>query len=124
MGWELTGGRPGGAAQLVLLALLGVAMGIQGVTVRKFGEISTTYLTGTLTGVVAALATRQVPNGLARSLGIFAALIAGALASALITAYLPALLPILVLVPLVLVVGLAAVRFRLMRRLRLMTVRR
>ena len=124
VGWEVTGGRPAGAVQLVLLAVLSVAMGIQGATVRQFGEISTTYLTGTLTGVVAALATRQVPNGLARSVGIFAALVIGALSSALITTYLPGLLPVVILVPLVLVVGLAAVRFRLMHRLRLMTGRR
>ena len=57
LGWELASGRPSGVAQRLLLAAAGVAMGIQGATIRQLGEISTTYLTGTLTGVISALAT-------------------------------------------------------------------
>ena len=98
-------------AQRLLLAAVGVAMGIQGATVRQLGEISTTYLTGTLTGVVSALATGRTPDGLRRSLGIFVALAIGAILSALITVYQPALLPILVLAPIALVIWLASARF-------------
>jgi uncharacterized membrane protein YoaK (UPF0700 family) len=97
--------------QRLLLATVGVAMGIQGATVRQLGEISTTYLTGTLTGVISALATGRRPDGLRRSLGIFAALVTGAILSALITVYQPGLLPILVLVPIALVIWLASARF-------------
>ena len=110
-GWELTGGHPSHGAQLLLLILVGSAMGIQGSTVRQLGEISTTYLTGTLTGVVAGLVTGRVPDGLSRSLGIFAAVVAGAVGSAVITTYAPALLPLLVLTPLALVVWIASARF-------------
>lgn len=110
-GWELTGGHPGRGAQLLLLIPVGSAMGIQGATVRQLGEISTTYLTGTLTGVVAALATGRKPDGLSRSLGIFIAVVAGAVGSAVITSYQPALLPLLVLTPLALVVWIASARF-------------
>lgn len=111
LGWELTSGRPSGVTQRLLLACVGVAMGIQGAAVRQLGEISTTYLTGTLTGVVSALATGRRPDGLRRSLGIFAALVTGAILSALITMQAPALLPILVLVPIALVLWLASARF-------------
>ena len=52
LGWELAGGQPSGVAQRLLLATVGVAMGIQGATIRQLGEISTTYLTGTLTGLI------------------------------------------------------------------------
>ena len=111
LGWELTSGRPSGVAQRLLLAAAGVGMGIQGATVRQLGEISTTYLTGTLTGLISALATGRTPDGLRRSLGIFAALVTGAILSALITMYQPALLPIVVLAPIALVVWLASARF-------------
>jgi uncharacterized membrane protein YoaK (UPF0700 family) len=111
LGWELAGGHPAGAAQFLLLATAGVAMGIQGATIRELGEISTTYLTGTLTGLLAALAVGRAPSGLGRSLGIFVALIIGALASAVVTSNLPSLLPVVILVPLALVVWIASARF-------------
>jgi uncharacterized membrane protein YoaK (UPF0700 family) len=111
VGWELSGGRPAGAGQMMLLANAGIAMGIQGATVRQLGEVSTTYLTGTLTGVIAGLVTGSRPKGLGRSLGIFAALVAGACASAIVSTYVPALLPLVVLIPLALVVWFASARF-------------
>ncbi len=111
VGWELAGGRPSGVAQRLLLATVGVAMGIQGATIRQLGEISTTYLTGTLTGLISGLATGRRPTGLWRSLGIFAALVIGALTAALIKTYQPVLLPIVVLPPIALVVWLASARF-------------
>jgi uncharacterized membrane protein YoaK (UPF0700 family) len=111
VGWELSGGHPAGAGQLMLLANAGIAMGIQSATVRHLGEISTTYLTGTLTGVIAGLVTGRKPNGLGRSLGIFAAVVTGAFSSAIVTAYLPALLPLVMLLPLALVVWFASARF-------------
>jgi uncharacterized membrane protein YoaK (UPF0700 family) len=111
LGWELTSGRPSGVAERLLLAAGAVALGIQAATVRQLGEISTTYLTGTLTGLISALATGRTPEGLRRSLGIFAALVTGAILSALITMQAPALLPIVVLAPIALVIWLASARF-------------
>ena len=111
VGWELCGGHPSGVGEQMLLANAGIAMGVQAATIRHLGEISTTYLTGTMTGVVSALVTGRKPDGLARSLGIFAAVIAGACASALVTAHMPALLPVVLLVPLALVVWFASARF-------------
>jgi len=110
-GWELAGGHPAGVAQRLLLVAVGVAMGIQGATVRQLGEVSTTYLTGTLTGVISGLVTGRPPEGLRRSLGIFTAVVIGAILAAVLTTYQPALLPVVVLTPIALVVWLASARF-------------
>jgi uncharacterized membrane protein YoaK (UPF0700 family) len=56
IGWELANGRATGASQLVLLAVAAIAMGLQSEAMRNVGApLSTTYLTGTLTGAVASL---------------------------------------------------------------------
>ncbi|MCK2215767.1 DUF1275 domain-containing protein [Actinomadura sp. ATCC 31491] len=96
-GWEAAGGRPAGGALHVLLALASGAMGVQSAAVRALaghGAVSTTYLTGTLTGVVAALVTLGRPRGArARDLAVLAAVVAGAGGGALLIAYAPAALP-------------------------------
>ena len=61
VGWELSGGHPSGTGEQMLLANAGIAMGIQAATIRHLGEISTTYLTGTMTGVISALVTGRKP---------------------------------------------------------------
>jgi hypothetical protein len=43
-------------------------MGMQSTAVRRFGQMSSTYLTSTLTEVIAALAVRKRPEDLERSL--------------------------------------------------------
>lgn len=58
-GWLAVGGRPSDGAQLGLLATAAVAMGCQSGVIRTAGTptMSTTYLTGTLTGILAELVT-------------------------------------------------------------------
>lgn len=58
-GWAVTGGRPSGWVQGVLLGAAAVAMGIQTGAVRGIGlsGLSTTYMTGTLSGVLADIVT-------------------------------------------------------------------
>lgn len=103
-GWEVTGGRPGGTPQVLLIAVLAVAMGMQSAAVRKLGGMSTTYLTGTLTSVIAGLVTRDRPAGFARSVGVLVAILPGAVAGALLAQYAPAWLPAVVMTPLAVVV--------------------
>jgi uncharacterized membrane protein YoaK (UPF0700 family) len=100
IGWELAGGRPEGYTQLPLVALLAAAMGMQGAAVRQLGQMSSTYMTSTLTGVLASLATRSKVDGLPRSLGVLAAIVIGAIAGGAVVKLAPAWLPVLVLVPL------------------------
>ena len=58
VGWEITGARPLGWAQFVLLAVTAAAMGTQSATVNELGfsNLSTTFLTGTLTWLVSSVA--------------------------------------------------------------------
>src|ERR1035441_8733068 len=74
--------------------------GGQGAAVRRLGQMSSTYLTSTLTGIVAGLVTRQRPAGLGRSLGSLAAIVVGAAGSSVVAADVPDWLPLLVLAPL------------------------
>jgi uncharacterized membrane protein YoaK (UPF0700 family) len=111
VGWELASGRPSGDTQLPLLALLAAAMGMQSAAVRQLGQMSSTYLTSTLTGVLAALVTRSKADGLARSLGVLAAIIVGAIAGSVVVAMAPAWLPVVALAPIGAVAVLAAAGF-------------
>ena len=81
VGWEVTGASPAGWAQFGLLATLAAAMGLQSSAVNNMGltEVSTTYLTGTLTGLVSSLASpgQDTPHGL-RRFGVLIGLVAGA----------------------------------------------
>ncbi len=105
-GWEAVQGRPRGAAQAVLLVVLAAAMGMQSSAVRRLGQMSSTYLTSTLTGVLAGLATRKAPDGLGRSLGSLAAIVAGAVAGGFLAATSAhPWLPVVILLPPCLVVA-------------------
>ena len=86
-GWEASGGHPAGWGQFCLLAVLAAAMGLQSSAVRDMGlsDVSTTYLTGTLTGLVSSLVSpgQDTPHGLRRS-GVLVGLLAGASLSGLL----------------------------------------
>jgi uncharacterized membrane protein YoaK (UPF0700 family) len=105
LGWELSDGRPRGGAQLALLVLLAAAMGMQSAAIRRLGQMSSTYLTSTLTGVVAALTTGTMPEAIGRSLGAIAAMVVGALAGGLLATKAYAWLPLMILLPLGLVIA-------------------
>jgi uncharacterized membrane protein YoaK (UPF0700 family) len=81
VGWEVCGAAPAGWAQFALLATLAAAMGTQSSAVKDMGltEVSTTYLTGTLTGLVSSLVSpgQDTPHGL-RRFGVLIGLVAGA----------------------------------------------
>jgi uncharacterized membrane protein YoaK (UPF0700 family) len=74
VGWELAGHRPTEAWQAILVIIAGAAMGIQSTAVRRLGQISTTYLTSTLTGLLEDLRIRRRTDGQMRSLGILISL--------------------------------------------------
>jgi uncharacterized membrane protein YoaK (UPF0700 family) len=105
--WELTVGQLRGGIDLVLAILASAAMGVQAAAVRRLGQMSTTYLTSTFTGVLAGLATRTRPERLARSVGVLAAIVAGAVAGGLLVLHAPRWLPVVVVLPLAGVVAVA-----------------
>jgi uncharacterized membrane protein YoaK (UPF0700 family) len=79
IGWEVTGSRPAGGAQYAILAVAACAMGIQSAAVGQLGlgNVSTTYLTGTLTGLVGAIFQPDAKVGWRRP-ALLAGLLAGA----------------------------------------------
>ena len=109
-GWEITGARPAGGAQLSLLAVAAAAMGVQSSSVRDMGlaDVSTTYLTGTLTGLVSSLARpdKNTPHA-ARRFGVLAGLAAGATLAGLLVATAATAVPALPLAGLVTTLALA-----------------
>jgi uncharacterized membrane protein YoaK (UPF0700 family) len=113
--WELAGSAPRGGLQLALVALLAAAMGLQAAAVRRLGQMSSTYLTSTLTGLVAGLVTGSKPDGRERSLGVLAAIVAGAVVASVIVKTGPAWLPAVVLVPLGLVIVSSVASFEWVR---------
>jgi uncharacterized membrane protein YoaK (UPF0700 family) len=79
IGWEGAGSRPAGPAQYVILAVAACAMGIQSAAVVQLGlgNVSTTYLTGTLTGLVSEIFRPDTKIGWRRP-GVLAGLLGGA----------------------------------------------
>jgi uncharacterized membrane protein YoaK (UPF0700 family) len=104
VGWELSGGRPGREAQVLLLALAAIAMGMQSTAVRRLGPMSTTYLTSTFIGVFEAMVARRLTDQHARSAAILAVALAGAAGAVGLISAAPRLAPVLQLVPLLVVI--------------------
>ena len=115
VGWELAGTHPSSGGQLALLAVLAAAMGLQAAAVRRLGQMSTTYLTSTLTALVAGLVTGSKPDGMARSLGVLATLIVGAVAASVLLEEARAWVPLVILVPLGLVIVASVAGFEWVR---------
>lgn len=106
VGWELTGTRPAGSAQFAILIIAAAAMGIQSSVVGQMGlgNVSTTYLTGTLTGLVTAVARPDGTRPGLRRPGVLAGLLLGAVLAGVLVANAAAAVPLLAL----LAVGTAA----------------
>jgi uncharacterized membrane protein YoaK (UPF0700 family) len=111
--WEVAGGHPSGHATYALIAVNAVALGIQSGAVIRFGVsgLSTTYLTGTLTHVVASFTRRQSAVSI-RSVAILAALVGGAGLGAVLTVEVPRAAPAAPLGVLVVVLVGATAAFR------------
>ena len=123
VGWEVSGASPAGWAQFCLLATLAAAMGVQSSAVNDMGlaQVSTTYLTGTLTGLVSSLVKpgQDTPQGI-RRFGVLIGLVAGASLSGMFVATaadgVPALPLAALVTTLVLATGPGWRRPRLFRR--------
>jgi uncharacterized membrane protein YoaK (UPF0700 family) len=110
-GWWVVGGHPSGWATAGLLGVSALALGVQSATMRRFGVrgLSTTYLTGTLTTLVTSLATGGRFRDVARNLALLVALVSGAATAGLLLALRAAeFAPLVQLVPLGVVVSMAA----------------
>jgi uncharacterized membrane protein YoaK (UPF0700 family) len=113
LGWEVSGAPPSGNTALGLLGVNAVALGIQSSAVLRFGVggLSTTYLTGTLTTVVAKISSRDRSTPSGRSIAILVALVLGAALGAVLAVHAPRAAPFALVVPLGLVVVAAVTLF-------------
>jgi uncharacterized membrane protein YoaK (UPF0700 family) len=110
MGFESAGlGHPGATLQPVLLALTAMGLGVQSAAVQRFGQsgLSTTYMTGTLTTLVARLATGGRVREVLPSLRLLLGLIGGAVVGGLLALHVRPLAPLLQLALLVAVLAVA-----------------
>jgi uncharacterized membrane protein YoaK (UPF0700 family) len=98
--WLVSGAHRGTSDRLALLMIAAAAMGMQSTAVRRLGQMSTTYLTSTLTGVLSAFALIRVPSEWPRSVGVLAAMVTGAVLGALAAVRSPGWVPAAVLAPL------------------------
>jgi uncharacterized membrane protein YoaK (UPF0700 family) len=115
IGWEVTGARPLGWAQFVLLAVTAAAMGTQSAAVNELGfsNFSTTFLTGTLTWLVSSAARPGGdPSGGLRRLSALIALAVGAGLSGLLVANAARVVPVLALIAMVTALVLSRVPVR------------
>jgi len=110
-GWEITGARPAGWEEFVLLAVTAAAMGVQASAVNEMGltHVSTTFLTGTLTALVSSLASpgSQTQQG-GRRFGVLIGLAAGAGLCGLLVATAADVVPALPLAALITTLALAS----------------
>lgn len=124
VGWEVSGASPTGWAQFALLATVAAVMGMQSAAALDMGlsHVATTYLTGTLTGLVASLASpgQDTPLGL-RRIGVLLGLATGAGLGGLLIRTAPGGVPALPLAGLITALALAIVPGRRDRRTRNVT---
>jgi uncharacterized membrane protein YoaK (UPF0700 family) len=113
-GWIATDARPDGLAAASLIAVSGVAMGIQAATARTLApSMSTTYVTGTLTALLSELsALGALGPDSRRRVAIVLALGLGAVCGALVLVSAAVLAPALPVLVIGAVVVIAATRFR------------
>lgn len=116
-GWLATSGSPAGGTRGALVVAGAAAMGLQASAVRRLGQMSSTYLTSTLTGILESFAIRRWPADWQRSTGVLLALLFGAAFGAAAATMAEFLVPVAVLVPLAVVVACAA-RSASLRRLK------
>jgi uncharacterized membrane protein YoaK (UPF0700 family) len=112
--WEASGVSRSADFDLALLGINATALGVQSAAVLRLGVsgLSTTYLTGTLTTVVAHLTSVRSFKGLERPAAILAALIVGAAIGAACALHQPVAAPLVQLGLLGATIGIGAWAFK------------
>jgi uncharacterized membrane protein YoaK (UPF0700 family) len=109
-GWELAAARPAGAAQLTLLAVAAVAMGLQSAAVNRLAlpGFSSTYLTSTLIRAVTELVLGP-RHHVGVKIAALASVVVGALAGALLITTSPRFAPAIAIAALTAVLVTSAI---------------
>ncbi|WP_406045054.1 DUF1275 domain-containing protein [Micromonospora sp. NBC_00898] len=108
--WEVNPPSRSAHVGLGLLMLSAAGLGIQSSAIQRFGVpgLSSTYLTGTLTSLIAGVAARSPWRSLRPKAHVLLALMSGAAVGALTALHLPAWSPVLLIVPLVFVIAVSS----------------
>ena len=112
-GWLGASGHPNDVFKGVLVGFSALAMGLQGGAVARLGVsgVTTTYVTGTLTGLIGGLAVRSgTQRELARRAVVLVALLVGAACGAVLLTYARSWAPVLPLASTVVVIATAIYR--------------
>jgi len=112
-GWLASSAHPGRALEAVLVGVSALAMGLQSGAVARLrvSGVTTTYVTGTLTGLMGSLALGLgTSRDLLRRAAVLVALLAGAACSALLLKGAREAAPVLQLGVTLLVIGVATYR--------------
>ncbi|MCV7419531.1 DUF1275 domain-containing protein [Mycobacterium yunnanensis] len=113
VGWVMSGGAAVGGVQMALLATAAASMGLQGAAVRGLGvTLATTYLTGTLTGLIANRTLSKASRADTAGLAALIAAVVGAACGGLTLATVPVVAPVWCLVSVLAVIVLAEWRHR------------
>jgi len=107
--WWFSDAKPGAELQLVLLVADALALGVQSSAILRFGirGLSTTYMTGTLTSVMSALAAGRHPSNWVSSAQILVSVVCGGGMAAVVHSSAPAAIPALQFGPILLVLLIA-----------------
>lgn len=108
--WVVTLPSRSEQVDLGLLMLSAAALGVQSSAIQRFGVpgLSSTYLTGTLTSLIAGVAARSPWRSLRPKVHVLMALMSGAAVGALVAMHLSAWSPVLLIVPLVFVIAVSS----------------
>jgi uncharacterized membrane protein YoaK (UPF0700 family) len=110
-GWMVSGADPTGGVQLALLVGAAGSMGLQSAAMRGLGAaVATTYLTGTLTSLIAAWMGGPRKRSDAGGIASLTAAVGGAACGGGLLLVAPSVTPVLTLVPLIAVLATASYR--------------
>jgi uncharacterized membrane protein YoaK (UPF0700 family) len=108
IGWVVAGADPTAGVQLALLVGAAGSMGLQSAAMRGLGAaVATTYLTGTLTSLIAARMGAPRKRSDAAGIASLTAAVGGAACGGLLLLVAPIATPLLTLIPLVAVLATA-----------------
>jgi uncharacterized membrane protein YoaK (UPF0700 family) len=109
--WWYVGGAPSSRVQLLLVIMSAVALGVQSSAVHRFGVsgLSTTYLTGTLTMIVIALARSGRIGAIRPRMQIIGGLVGGALLASIVVDHMEWAVPMTQLFPILAVLVAASI---------------
>jgi uncharacterized membrane protein YoaK (UPF0700 family) len=118
--WWVAGPQPAVAVKAALLGIGAIGLGIQSITMQRFGVagLNTTFLSGTVTTLVSRLATGHRFRDVQHHVLLLGGLVVGGSLAAVLVLHAPGWVPLVQLVPLGVALAAAGWQHRIQRRSR------